>query len=178
MLGLRPQEILTLGHWTSAPGTVITKCSRHHTHACKNISKECFSLDGKKEFISAWSYARGNITCLSWFSEIPLRWCQKHFPAISSGLTPCSLQCVVVAPAGCKQEYWRANVGWGSAASCCEDRVFNQMWSGPWWCMPIISARGSQAQLQPELCSDTLQCSSPKTPSFQRTELEGGLWQT
>lgn len=43
------------------------------------------------------------------------------------------------------------------------------MWSGPWWCMPIISARGSRAQLQPELCSDTLQCSQ-ETPSFQRTE--------
>lgn len=138
---------------------VITKCNRHHTRACNNISKECFSLDRKKEFISAWSYARDSIICLSWFSEIPLRWCQKHFPAISSRLTPCLLQCVT--PAGYnKQKYWRADVGWGSAVSCCEDRVSNQMWSGTWWCIPIL-ARGSQVQLQPEPRSDTLQCSSP-----------------
>lgn len=78
------------------------------------------------------------------------------------------------APAMCSScwlwaETLRCWCGLGPAASCCEDRVLNQMWRGPWCCVPIILARGSQVQLQPGLRGDALQCSSPaRHPQFSK----------
>jgi hypothetical protein len=56
--------------------------------------------------ISVWSYTRGSIICLPCFLEIPLRWCQKHFPSHQLQTHPA--QCV--APAGSKQKYSSADL--------------------------------------------------------------------
>lgn len=112
------QETLTLGHWTSAPGTVITKWNKHHTHACKNTSKEVkmevhfLWMEGKSSF-QPGAMPEAALFVFARFFRNTTAMVSESFPQ-SSTADSHPAQCV--APAASKRKY--SSAGMWLRASC------------------------------------------------------------